>query len=437
MNSVTRDKGQKIQHDTDGVSRRHMLATTASVLAATCMQSSALIPPAQAEQNTPVGTVTYSSEELTQRAVARRAVDAAIWAMPIVNFDAMRQAFFRDAKAAYGDIMFWSKPGSWKLQCLTPNASVRYVFSFTNTSQAGPVVVELPATGDAVLNGTIIDAWQVPLVDLGIAGYDQGKGGKYLPLPPNYRGGVPTGYFVVPMKTYNGFVGLRVITKGEDETSVNKAVAYLALIRIYPLSKAAALPQSNFVDMANIVWDAVARFDDGFYTSLARMMGEEPVQPRDAEMAGMLRTLGIDKDKEFKPDEPTRTALRAAAQEAHAWFMDRLVTYGEHFWPDGKWDIPVPPIGPKSGFTWEADGILDVDARGIAFFSFFCPPKKLGTGQSRHILRGKRTTVARRRDLSIARARRCAGQPILVSHRIQARDVRTDPRCSAPLHGFL
>jgi hypothetical protein len=24
---------------------------------------------------------------------------------------------------------------------------------------------------------------------------------------------------------------------------------------------------------------------------------------------------------------------------------------------------------------------LDVDARGIAFFSFFCPPKKLGTGQ--------------------------------------------------------
>jgi hypothetical protein len=137
--------------------------------------------------------VTFSSEELTQRAVARRAVDTAIWAMPIVSFDAMRQAFFRDAKAAYGDIMFWSKPGSWKLQCLTPNTSVRYVFSFTNTSQAGPVVVELPATGDAVLNGTIIDAWQVPLADVGIVGEDQGKGGKYLLLPPDYRGGVPAG----------------------------------------------------------------------------------------------------------------------------------------------------------------------------------------------------------------------------------------------------
>jgi len=191
---------------------------------------------------------------------------------------------------------------------------------------------------------------------------------------------VPAGYFVVPMKTYNGFVGLRVITKNEDETSVSKALAYLKLIRIYSLSKAAAPPQSNSVDMSNIVWDAVARFDDGFYTSLARMIGEEPVQPRDAEMVGMLRTFGIDKGKEFEPDEPTRAALKAAAQEVHAWFMERLVTYGERYWPEGKWDVPVPPIGPRSGFTWEANGILDVDARGIAFFSF-CPPKKLGTGQ--------------------------------------------------------
>ena len=142
---------------------------------------------------------------------------------------------------------------------------------------------------------------------------------------------MPAGYFVVPMKTYNGFVGLRVITKNEDETSVSKALAYLKLIRIYSLSKAAAPPQSNSVDMSNIVWDAVARFDDGFYTSLARMIGEEPVQPRDAEMVGMLRTFGIDKGKEFESDEPTRAALKAAAQEVHAWFMERLVTYGERY----------------------------------------------------------------------------------------------------------
>jgi hypothetical protein len=164
--------------------------------------------------------MTFSSEEITQRTIQRRAVEAAIWGMPIVNFDAMRQAFFRDAKAAYSDLMFWSKPGSWKLQCLTPNTSVRYVFSFINTNLAGAVVVELPATGDAALVDTIIDAWQVPLTDVGIAGEDQGKGGKYLLLPPDYQGDVPPGYIAVSMKTYNGFVGLRVIIKSEDEASV-------------------------------------------------------------------------------------------------------------------------------------------------------------------------------------------------------------------------
>ena len=258
---------------------------------------------------------------------------------------------------------------------------MRYVFSFTNTSQVGPVVLELPATGDAALNGTLIDAWQVPLTDVGIAGEDQGKGGKYLLLPPDHRGGVPAGYIAVPIKTYNAFVGLRVITKSEEEASVRNALAYLRRIRIYPLSKVAAPPQSNFVDMADTIWDGVARFDESFYSSLARMLSEEPFQPRDAGMLGMLGTLGIDKGKEFKPDEPTQAALQAAAQEAHPWFADRLVTYGEHYWPDSKWDVPVPPIGPKTRFTWESDGIVDTDARGIAFFSFFCPPKNLGTGQ--------------------------------------------------------
>jgi hypothetical protein len=321
----------------------------------------------------------FSSDELDRRTIA---VEAAIWGMPIVNFDVMRQAYFRDANAKYGDIIFWSKPGSWKLQCLTPNTSVRYAFSFINTSQEGPVVVDLPATGDASLMGTIVDAWQVPVTDVGLAGEDQGKGGKYLLLPPGYEGKAPSGYFVIPMKTYNGFVGLRLIVKSEDEDSVSKALQYLKQIRLYPLSKAASPPQPRFVDMVNTVWDTVPRFDETFYTSLSRMVSEEPVEPRDSSIMGMVRTVGIEKGKEFRPDAATQIGLKAAAQEAHAWFMNRLVTFGQPYWPDRKWDTPVPPIAVKSGFTWEADGILDVDARGIAFYSFFCPPKKLGAGQS-------------------------------------------------------
>jgi hypothetical protein len=244
------------------------------------------------------------------------------------------------------------------------------------------MVLELPATGDAALMGTVVDAWQVPVTDLGLAGEDQGKGGKYLFLPPGHQGAAPSGYIALPMQTYNSFVGLRLIIKSEDEATVGKAIAYLKHIRIYPLSKATAPPESKYVDMVDTIWDTVPRFDESFYTSLARMLNEEPIQPRDSAMMGMLLTIGIEKGKDFKPDEATQTALRAGAQEAHAWLMDRLVTFGSPYWPGSNWDIPVPPSAVKSGFTWETEGILDVDARGIAFYSFFCPPKKLGAGQS-------------------------------------------------------
>ena len=87
----------------------------------------------------------------------------------------------------------------------------------------------------------------------------------------------------------------------------------------------------------------------------------------------------------MNPDDRSPVASRVsfwANCPATAWFMGRLVTFGQPYWPDHKWDIPVPPIAVKSGFTWEADGVLDLDARGIAFYSFFAPPTKLGAGQS-------------------------------------------------------
>ena len=64
--------------------------------------------------------------------------------MPIVSPDALRQAYFRDGKAKYGDIIWWPKGASWKNQSLTPNTSVRYLYVFFNTKDDGPVVLDLP-----------------------------------------------------------------------------------------------------------------------------------------------------------------------------------------------------------------------------------------------------------------------------------------------------
>ena len=108
----------------------------------------------------------FTSTELARRTLQRRAVEAAIWGMPLVSVDAMRQAFFRDAGAKYGDILYLSEPADWRFQTTTPNASSLYVY-FNFNLKDGPVVLELPPPIDAGLTGTLLDAWEMPLTDVG------------------------------------------------------------------------------------------------------------------------------------------------------------------------------------------------------------------------------------------------------------------------------
>jgi hypothetical protein len=100
-----------------------------------------------------------SSKELQQRLLERRAVEAAIWGMPIVGLDETRHASLRDAGATYNDIVFWSKPSDWKNQTATPNTSVRYIYFNFNTQPEGPVVLEVPPAVGAGLLGSLVDAW--------------------------------------------------------------------------------------------------------------------------------------------------------------------------------------------------------------------------------------------------------------------------------------
>lgn len=319
----------------------------------------------------------FSSEELQRRMAERRAVDAAIWGMPIVSLDALRQAYFRDGKAKYGDIIWWPKGSTWKNQSLTPNTSVRYLYVFFNTIDDGPVVLDLPpaANGSSFL-GTICDAWQVPLTDVGF----EGKGGKYLILPPDYTSEVPVGYIPVRSKTYNTFAGIRSILASNSQDDERKGDALVKQIQTYPLAKAGNPSAQRFVEMTDTMYDGLVHYDERFYTSLARVLNEEPVQPDDLQMMGMLLPLGIEKGKDFKPDAATVAQLKSGAAEAHAWLLAKLPTCAEEWWPGSQWKLPIAAIGPKTGFKWAVANYFDVDSRGLAFSSFFLPPAKLGGG---------------------------------------------------------
>ena len=96
--------------------------------------------------------------------------------------------------------------------------------------------------------GSVDDCWQTALEDVGPAGVDKGKGGKYLILPPGYKEKVPDGYIAMPSETYQSYALLRSNLKSESDADIAKAVAYGKRIKLYPLSQAANPPATTFVD---------------------------------------------------------------------------------------------------------------------------------------------------------------------------------------------
>jgi len=309
--------------------------------------------------------------------MARRAVDAVIWGVPVVSLDMMRQAYFRDAKANYNDIIWWPHGATWKNQSLVTNSIVRYIYVFSNTKNGGPVVLELPpAVTGASFYGTILDAWQVPLADVGV----RGRSGKFLMLPPDYKGNVPSGYTPLRLKTYNSYALIRSILESDSEEDVRTGDALVKQIKVYPLSKAGASPPQRFIDTTDILYEPAVPYDANFYDSLARMINEEPAQPKDLEMQGMVLPLGIEKGKAFDPDSATRTVLNAAASEAHAWLLDGFGRVSPAWWPGQHWVLPSSPVGVKTTFLWEVADFFDVDGRGITLADWFGPVAKLGGG---------------------------------------------------------
>ena len=143
---------------------------------------------------------TFTAEQLAERTLHRRAIEAVIWGMPAVNAELMFEAM-KDAKGG-STRSYWSRPVTWKNQTLTPNPDTIYFMPFYNTKDTGSMVLEIPPAEDASITGSIDDAWQTALEDVGPAGVDKGKGGKYLILPPGYKDKVPDSYIALPSETY-------------------------------------------------------------------------------------------------------------------------------------------------------------------------------------------------------------------------------------------
>jgi hypothetical protein len=63
------------------------------------------------------------------------------------------------------------------------------------------------------------------------------------------------------------------------------------------LAKAANPPAQRFVDMTDITYDGLVRYDESIYTSLARVLNEEGVQPEDLQVMGISSPSALRKAK--------------------------------------------------------------------------------------------------------------------------------------------
>ena len=340
-----------------------------------CLLLAGAIPMAHAQ--------TSSADDVARRMVERRAVEAVVWGMPAVNFDLMFEAMLRTTRGSFNQVVYWSRLVDWKNQTLTPNPDVVYLMPFINTQEAGPVVIEIPPAGDGTINGTIMDAWQMPLEDVGPAGVDKGKGGKYLVLPPNYKGKPPAGYIVLPSDTYEGYALLRSLLKSGSDADLAKAVAYGKRIKVYPLSQAARPSETIFLDASDVVFDSAIPYSARFFQSLDRFVQREPWLTRDKAMIDVLKTIGIEKGKAFVADGARQDLLTEAAREAHAWLSNQYEALFDKPYAEGsRWTLPVSPDYVKEAPDgYSSPDVYPVDVRGVVFTFAFFAPKHLGAGQ--------------------------------------------------------
>ncbi len=321
-----------------------------------------------------------SSGQVVERAIYRRAVEAVIWGMPAVNYERMLQAASENG-AKPNQVVYWSRPVNWKNQTLTPNPDTIYLNPFYDTKN-GPVVVEIPpADADHVIVGSFDAAWQNALGDVGPAGMDKGKGAKYLITPPGYKEKAPDGYIVLPSETYRGFVILRSNFKSRSDADIKSAVDHGKRVKVYPLR---GNPDSTvFVDAYDKAFDATIPYDVSFFELLNRFVQTEPWLTRDKAMINLLRTIGIEKGKPFKPDAKTQVILEKAVRAAHEEIAQQ---YEKAFVPpffDGThWGLPVAKDTSEGLQTDFADpNTYGVDGRAVIYHMAYFSAKQFGAGQ--------------------------------------------------------
>ena len=292
----------------------------------------------------------------------QRATEAYLNSIQIASMNGMREGILAYGPANTTALLFEELMDSTTLW-LSANTSSVYMTLWLDLTD-GPVVMETPPN----VIGVVDDAWFHYVTDFGQVGRDKNQGGKYLFLPPGYKGDIPEGYFVQETETYGNWVVWRgAQVNGSTASAINGTTEKM---RVYPLAEKDNPPKMQFMDVSGDQFNTIHAMDVRFYDEVNSVIQREPGDGQDPEILGQLASVGIKKGQLFTPDVRMKKILEDAANVAAVTvrtLASRPRDDSFYIYPgEGVWTTPF--IGGSYLFIDE-NNARNLDAR--AYFHFY------------------------------------------------------------------
>ena len=309
-----------------------------------------------------------TAQTLRDELLFQRATQTYLWALPLINTMGMKDGSEKVFGKGYNVLPVWKKRLDAKTLVTTPNSDVIYAMSYVDLGKTGPLVFEAPPN----LQGILLDFWQRPIPvdggkyfgDVGLPGPDAGKGGKFLLLPPDYKGEVPEGYFVYRSGTYNVFIFLRSFY--QDPKNLTPAVSLVEQSKIYPLNGKEAAKPMQFPDASGVPANMLPVSDGSAFDQLKQLVDSEGANLADSDSLGMLASIGIIKGQPFNPDAKSKAILDRSAKTAYK--MSRVIGPQDtvsgrslRLYPDRRWLNPMAEGTPSN-----PSGVLNTALNNVA-----------------------------------------------------------------------
>ena len=287
----------------------------------------------------------------------QRAVQAYVWAVPLVNSVGFVRAL-REGGVSLSEptLLVFDRALTADQVFMTANAEVIYAFSAFDLVATGPLVVDVPA---GALGG-FTDMWQRAVEDVGIG--PSANGARFVVLhPPGVEVEVPDDAIIVRTKTPTLlFFARGILVPGHGPEAF---VDLVSRIRIYPLAAASSPPDTRVVLNGDRPFDSDWPKDARYFECLAEGLDHVVVEEQDKVMYAMLEPLGISHGAPFQPDARVAGIFDRAAQLGGAIVSTMAFANRRRdtrpLWPDRTWEQISYTSNPDSA----TDTMIELDQR--------------------------------------------------------------------------